>query len=57
MRVPVDEPGGDDQPVGIDRLRRAGTDPADLDNAAVPDPDIGAIARHSRSIHHRAVFD
>ncbi|HMD63044.1 MAG TPA: hypothetical protein VKF83_03605, partial [Stellaceae bacterium] len=57
MRVPVDEPGRDDQPVGIDRALSGGTDAANLDDPPAPDPDIRAVARHPGSIHHGAVLD
>ena len=57
MRVTVDEPGGDDQPVGVNGPFCRPVDAADLDDPAALDPDIGAIAGHSRTIHHRTVLD
>ena len=53
--VPVDKPGRDDQPVGVDRALGGGADAADLDNPPAFDADIGAVARHPRAVHHGAV--
>jgi hypothetical protein len=53
--VAVDETGGNDQPVRIDRLLGGGADTADLDNPPALDADICAIARHSRAIDYGAV--
>ena len=57
MGVAVDKARRDDQPVGVDRLLGRGADAADLDDMPVLDPDIGAIARTARAVHHGAVLD
>src|SRR5436305_13416741 len=57
MGVAVDKARRDDHPVGVDRLLGGGTDAADLDDMPVLDPDIGAIARAARAVHHDAVPD
>src|SRR6202022_2370092 len=49
MGVGVDKAGRDDQPVGIDDAISGSADPADLDDLAGADADIGAIARRPRS--------
>ena len=52
--VEINEPGRDDQPVGINHPLRAGADAsADAGNAPVLDPQIAPIARHPRAIHNR----
>ena len=53
MRVRVDETGRDDEPVGVDRLRRFVVDLADLDDAAVTDADVGLARGRTGAVDDR----
>ena len=57
MAVIVDEAGGDDPAVGVDRPRGRAAQFADLDDLAVLDPDIAAEGRHPRAVDDAAVLD
>src|SRR5262249_57450608 len=47
----------DDQPVGVDHPLGRTADPADLDDPPAFDADIGAKARQTGAVHHRAILD
>jgi hypothetical protein len=57
VRVEVDDPGRHEEPIGIDGLRGGAGDLADLDDDAVLDRDVRAIAREPGSVHHHAALD
>src|SRR6266853_815849 len=57
MGVAVDKAGRDDQPVRIDHALGRRADAADLDDPAVLDADIGAVARPARAVDDHAVLD
>ena len=47
-----------DQPAGVEDLRGvAGSDPADLGDAPVLNPDVGAVAGYPETVDHRAALD
>ena len=50
VRVDVDEPGRDEQPVGVDRLRRAVVDASDGRDRAVGDRDVGGARRRAGAV-------
>ena len=53
--VAVDEARRDDQAVGVDRALGRRADAADLDDPAMLDADVGAIARGARAVDDRPV--
>ena len=58
MRMQIDEPGCDDQPVGIDdRIGTAGRTPADPGDFSVLDPDVALKTRNARSVDDGASLD
>ena len=57
MRVAVDEPGRDDQPLGVDHLARRCAYLAGRNDAAVLNGDIGVVTRQARAVDQRAVLD
>ncbi len=57
MGVRVDKAGGDDEAGGIERLCRAGADPADLGNPAVLDRDIGLASRRTGAVDNGPALD
>ena len=54
MRVDIHKAGRHDQPLGVNLLRRAGRDFANLENAAIANGDIGFIRGRASAIHQRA---
>jgi hypothetical protein len=57
VRVQVDEPGGDDHPARVERLRGVrGLQAADPGDAAVADADVGAVALGPRAVDHQAIL-
>ena len=55
--VHVDEPGGDDAAVGIDRAACGFVGGADGDDEAVAYADVGALARRSGAVDDVAALD
>ena len=53
VRVHVDEAGGDEQPVGVDRPARRAVDPAHLGDAAVGDRDVAGERRAAEPVDDR----
>jgi hypothetical protein len=57
MGVRIDEAGGDDQSVGVNRLLRSILDLSDFRDDALLDRNIGQALRRAGSVHYRSVFD
>src|SRR2546425_9596073 len=57
MGVAVDEARRGDQAVGVERALRHRSDAPDLDDPAVLDSDVTAIARGARAVDDRSVAD
>jgi hypothetical protein len=57
MRVRIDEAGRDHEVARVDRLGGGAGNPADLDDLAAGDGDVGAPRRGPCAVHHRAVPD
>src|SRR6185312_8181991 len=55
MGVRIDEPGRDDMTVSIDYFTSVVANLADARDLSVGDTDVGAKARHARSVNHRSV--
>src|SRR5262249_22567360 len=58
MGMEIDETGGDDETVSIDRLAgQARHSSAKMGDSAVPDPDVASVARDACSIDNCSAFD
>ncbi len=57
MAVQIDEPRGDDQPVGVDAPRGRCLFTANHLQPAIADADVRVEARLARAVHDRAVLD
>ena len=57
MGVDVDEPGRDDQSVGVDLAPARSVDPAHLGDDAVGDGQVGRAGRRTRAVDHGAAAD
>jgi hypothetical protein len=57
MGVHVDESGGDDASLGVDRASPFLVDVADLDDPTVPDADVGSASRSARPVDDVSSLD
>ena len=57
MRMAVNKAGGDDMPVGFDHFIGGPADLADLGDAPLRNPDVGAIPRQAGAVNDRAIAD